>query len=85
MANPYFNFSSPGLGPCPVYAVVDSKHIETVERLTDYLIISHSKGKHGEREVLQIMELFGFLIKCSDSENTYPLPPTEHRPRRHNK
>ena len=85
MANPYFNFSSPGLGPCPVYAVVDCNHIETVERLTDYLIISHSKGKHGEREVLQIMELFGFLIKCSDSENTYPLPPSEHRPRRQNK
>lgn len=80
MANPYFNFTSPGLGPCAVYAVIEEDHIETATRLTDYLILSHTKGRHGEREVLQIMELFGFLIKYSDSENTYPIPPSEHRP-----
>lgn len=79
MSNPYFQFTSPGLGPCAVYSVVDDDHTETVERLTNYLIISHDKGKHGESEVLQIMELFGFLIKYSDSENSYPVPPAEHR------
>lgn len=77
MANPYFQFTSPGLGPCAVYSVVDDDHLETVDRLTSYLMISHEKGKHGEREVLQIMELFGFLIKYSDSENSYPIPRVE--------
>lgn len=77
MANPYFQFTSPGLGPCAVYSIVDDDRLETVDRLTNCLIISHEKGRHGEREVLQIMELFGFLIKYSDVENSYPIPRVE--------
>ncbi len=74
MANPYFHFTSPGLGPCAVYAVLEGENLETAKRLSDYLVISHSKGKHGERETLQIMELFGLLIKYSDAEGSYPVP-----------
>ena len=29
MANPYFHFTSPGLGPCAVYAVVKGRRLET--------------------------------------------------------
>lgn len=68
MANPYFRFRSPGFGAQPVYADLDEKNAETVERLMGYILVSHSKGRHGDREILQIMEVFGFLIKFSGVE-----------------
>ena len=82
MANPYFHFTLPGLGPCAVYAVVKGRRLETAERLTEYLVISHARGRRGEREVLQTMELFGFLIKYSESETYYPVPPAPDWPSR---
>ena len=33
-----------------------------------YILVSHSKGRHGDREILQIMEVFGFLINFSGVE-----------------
>lgn len=82
MANPYFKFTSPGLGPCAVYSVVEGENLKTAERLTDYLVTSRSKSNHGEREVLQIMELFGMLIKYSDAEEKYPIPVAPEKPTR---
>lgn len=68
MANPYFKFRSPGFGAHAVYAVLDETSTNTVERLMDYILIGRAKGKYGEREILQTMEIFGFLIKFADTE-----------------
>lgn len=68
MANPYFKFRSPGFGSHAVYALLDKTSTDTVERLMSYILISHAKGKYGEREILQTMEIFGFLIKYADTE-----------------
>lgn len=68
MANPYFKFRSPGFGSHAVYAVLDETSTNTVERLMEYILISRAKGKYGEREILQTMEIFGFLIKYANTE-----------------
>ena len=44
--------------PCAVYAVAKGRRLETAQRMTEYLVISHARGRRGEREVLQTMELF---------------------------
>ncbi len=74
MANPYFNFTSPGLGPYPVYCITEGSAAETADFLTDSLIERCSRGILAEREVLQTMELFGILIEASDAEENYPNP-----------
>ena len=82
MANPYFKFTSPGLGPCAVYSVIEGENLRTAERLADYLVMGRQHGSRGEREILQIMELFGMLIKYSDEEEKYPVPVAPEKPAR---
>lgn len=82
MANPYFKFTSPGLGPCAVYSVIEGENLRTAERLADYLVMGRQQGSRGEREILQIMELFGMLIKYSDAEEKYAIPVAPEKPAR---
>lgn len=65
VSSPYFKFRVPGFGARPVYAVTDEYGAETAERLCDHLISSLSRSKKAEREILQVMELFGMTIKSA--------------------
>lgn len=82
MANPYFRFTSPGLGPYPVYCVTEGAAVDTAEYLSDFLIARCQSGTLAERDVLQTMELFGILIETSEAEATYPNPSATDKPPR---
>lgn len=82
MSSPYCQFSVPGFGSIPVVASVSGELLSTTERLMDLLVKSHQRERSGQREVLQVMELMGVLIKASNAEEDYPNPPPESPHRR---
>lgn len=74
MSSPYIDFSVPGMGSEPVYALIDNNYSETCEILIYDLLESHKKGGRFERDVLQLMQLMGILIRVSEAEKKYPSP-----------
>ena len=80
MSSPYCQFSVPGFGSIPVVATVSGELLATTERLMELLVKSHQRERSGQREVLQVMELMGVLIKASNAEIESPNPPPEAVP-----
>jgi hypothetical protein len=74
MSSSYIDFSVPGMGSEPVYALIGDSYSETCERIVYALLESHKKGGRFERDVLQLMQLMGILIRASEAEKLYPSP-----------
>ncbi len=77
VSSPYFRFTVPGFGPDPVIAKLEGKYLETAERLMNLQLKSQERERSGQREVLQVMELMGILVRSSRAESVYPNPPPE--------